>query len=193
MSNLVDNALRFTPDGGKIEIAVAKNANGGRGVGADNGSGIASEHLPRVFDRFYRADASRSSTGTGLGLALVKSIADLHGGSARVQSEVGRGTTVTLRVPESRRRSDDDGFLTASVTSGKTIRPERSHDRQRSATTARTNGTFFRVCDSAGEPVASTSCMNPAHLHIILNHIPVVGIPSPPPCWSTDCSVAAKR
>jgi signal transduction histidine kinase len=66
----------------------------------DNGSGIAPEHVPRVFDRFYRADSSRSSTGTGLGLALVKSIADLHGGTASVQSELGRGTTVTIVLPK---------------------------------------------------------------------------------------------
>jgi signal transduction histidine kinase len=55
--------------------------------------------LPRVFDRFYRGDASRSSAGTGLGLALVKSIVDLHGGSARIQSEAGSGTAVTLIFP----------------------------------------------------------------------------------------------
>ena len=65
----------------------------------DTGCGIAPEHLPRVFDRFYRADSSRSSQGSGLGLALVKSIMDLHGGSAAVESEVDRGTTVTLTFP----------------------------------------------------------------------------------------------
>jgi two-component system heavy metal sensor histidine kinase CusS len=99
VSNLVDNALRFTPDGGKISIAVNVNANAGEVSVRDNGSGIPSEHLPRIFDRFYRVESSRSSMGTGLGLALVKSIADLHGGSAAVQSEVGRGTTVTLVLP----------------------------------------------------------------------------------------------
>jgi two-component system heavy metal sensor histidine kinase CusS len=66
---------------------------------SDNGCGIAAEHLPRVFDRFYRAESSRSSDGAGLGLALVKSIVDLHGGSAKIDSEVGRGTTVKLRFP----------------------------------------------------------------------------------------------
>jgi two-component system heavy metal sensor histidine kinase CusS len=99
VSNLIDNALRFTPDGGSIAIAVATNASGAEVSVRDNGSGIAREHLPRVFDRFYRADSSRSSMGTGLGLALVKSIADLHGGSASVQSDLGRGTTVTLTFP----------------------------------------------------------------------------------------------
>ena len=66
---------------------------------SDNGCGIAPEHLPRVFDRFYRADSSRSSGGAGLGLALVKSIVDLHGGLARIESEVGHGTIVTIIFP----------------------------------------------------------------------------------------------
>ena len=66
---------------------------------SDNGSGIAAEHLPRVFDRFYRAESSRSSDGAGLGLALVKSIVELHGGSATIDSEIGHGTTVKLRFP----------------------------------------------------------------------------------------------
>jgi signal transduction histidine kinase len=65
----------------------------------DNCRGIEPEHLPRVFDRFYRADASRSSDGAGLGLALLKSIVDLHGGSATIESTVGRGTTVKLIFP----------------------------------------------------------------------------------------------
>jgi two-component system heavy metal sensor histidine kinase CusS len=99
VSNLIDNALRFTPEGGAIQIAMARNAQHSKVVVSDNGLGIAPEHLPRVFDRFYRADPSRSSDGAGLGLALVKSIVDLHGGSATVQSESGRGTSVTLIFP----------------------------------------------------------------------------------------------
>jgi two-component system, OmpR family, heavy metal sensor histidine kinase CusS len=100
VSNLVDNALRFTPDGGEIKISVTvRNAHSEIAV-SDNGSGIAPEHLPRVFDRFYRADPSRSSGGAGLGLALVKSIVDLHGGSVRIDSEVGHGTIVTIIVPK---------------------------------------------------------------------------------------------
>jgi two-component system heavy metal sensor histidine kinase CusS len=99
VSNLVDNSLRFTPDGGAIRISVAERNEHSEISVSDTGSGIAAEHLPRVFDRFYRADSSRSSHGAGLGLALVKSIVDLHGGSARMQSELGRGTTVTLIFP----------------------------------------------------------------------------------------------
>ena len=101
ISNLVDNAVRFTPDGGRITISLATNAEGAEIVVTDTGCGIAAEHLPRVFDRFYRVDPSRSSEGTGLGLALVKSIADLHGGSLAVESEIGHGTSVTLRFPRS--------------------------------------------------------------------------------------------
>lgn len=100
VGNLVDNALRFTPENGSIEIALAERATDFEVAVSDNGSGIAPEHLPRVFDRFYRADSSRGSDGAGLGLALVKSIVDLHGGSAKISSEVGHGTIVTLRFPK---------------------------------------------------------------------------------------------
>jgi len=99
VGNLVDNALRFTPKNGSIQIALAEHAAGFEIAVSDNGCGIAPEHLPRVFDRFYRAESSRGSDGAGLGLALVKSIVELHGGSARVESELGRGTTVTLTFP----------------------------------------------------------------------------------------------
>jgi two-component system, OmpR family, heavy metal sensor histidine kinase CusS len=99
LSNLIDNALRFTTDGGNIHISIGSRDGRTEVSVRDTGSGIASEHLPRVFDRFYRGDASRSSAGTGLGLALVKSIVDLHGGSAKIKSELGRGTTVTLTFP----------------------------------------------------------------------------------------------
>ncbi len=96
MSNLVDNALRFTPDGGTVQISIAARAKHSEVAVSDSGCGIPSEHLPRVFDRFYRVDSSRSSVGAGLGLALVKSIVDRHGGSAKIESEVNRGTTVVL-------------------------------------------------------------------------------------------------
>src|SRR5438034_3459288 len=100
VGNLVDNALRFTPKNGSIQIALAEHAADFEVAVSDNGYGIGPEHLPRVFDRFYRAESSRGSDGAGLGLALVKSIVELHGGSARIQSEVGRGTTVTLIFPK---------------------------------------------------------------------------------------------
>jgi len=99
VGNLVDNALRFTQEQGSIQIVLADHAANFEVAVSDNGCGIAPEHLPRVFDRFYRVESSRGSDGAGLGLALVKSIVDLHGGSARIQSEVGRSTTVTLIFP----------------------------------------------------------------------------------------------
>jgi len=99
VSNLVDNALRFTPEGGTIQISITVKAAHSQVTVSDDGCGITPEHLPRVFDRFYRADSSRSSGGAGLGLALVKSIVDLHGGTARIESKVNRGTTVTLIFP----------------------------------------------------------------------------------------------
>src|SRR5215468_6143318 len=99
VGNLLENALRFTAEHGSIGVAVSKRNSDFEIAIHDNGSGIAAEHLPHVFDRFYRAESSRSSDGAGLGLALVKSIVDLHGGSAIIESEVGDGTTVTLKFP----------------------------------------------------------------------------------------------
>jgi two-component system, OmpR family, heavy metal sensor histidine kinase CusS len=97
--NLLDNALRFTPEGGLIQIALSEHNAVFEVAVSDNGCGIASEHLSRVFDRFYRAESSRGSDGAGLGLALVKSIVDLHGGRTAIDSQVGRGTTVKLMFP----------------------------------------------------------------------------------------------
>jgi len=99
VGNLLDNALRFTPEHGSIHIGLSKPKADFEVAVSDSGCGIAAEHLPRVFDRFYRAESSRGSDGAGLGLALVKSIVDLHGGSAKIDSEVGRGTTVKLTFP----------------------------------------------------------------------------------------------
>ncbi len=101
LTNLFDNALRYTPENGRIRVATRR----GRGETvlsvADTGSGIPSEHLPRVFERFYRVDASRSRQegGTGLGLAIVKHLVEAHGGRVTVESELGRGTTVLLYFP----------------------------------------------------------------------------------------------
>ncbi|PYK10455.1 MAG: two-component sensor histidine kinase [Verrucomicrobia bacterium] len=100
VGNLLDNALRFTPENGSIQITLSDHDADFEVAVSDTGCGIAPEHLPRVFDRFYRAESSRGSDGAGLGLALVKSIVDLHGGSATIQSQVGHGTTVTLQFPK---------------------------------------------------------------------------------------------
>jgi len=99
LSSLRGSALRFSPDGCNVTITTETKPERTELAVEDTGCGIPPQHLPRVFDRFYRADSSRSSQGTGLGLALVKSITDLHGGSVEVASEVNRGTTVTLTFP----------------------------------------------------------------------------------------------
>jgi signal transduction histidine kinase len=100
--NLVENALRHTPEGGKITIATAEARNGVGLTVADTGTGIAPEHLPRIFERFYRADSGRSreAGGTGLGLAIVKHLVEAHGGSVSADSVVGSGTTIRIFFPE---------------------------------------------------------------------------------------------
>jgi two-component system heavy metal sensor histidine kinase CusS len=102
VSNLLSNALTHTPRGGRVSVSVNPSAAGGLEVAiADTGCGIAPEHLPRLFDRFYRADPARSHHphGAGLGLAIVKSIMTLHGGSVTVESAPGKGARFTLIFP----------------------------------------------------------------------------------------------
>lgn len=102
VSNLVSNAITHTPNGGSVTLAVAAEDAEIRIAISDTGTGIPAEALPRVFDRFFRVDPSRSKTsggGTGLGLAIVHSIMTLHGGTAEIASQLGQGTCVTLRVP----------------------------------------------------------------------------------------------
>jgi two-component system phosphate regulon sensor histidine kinase PhoR len=98
--NLVDNAIKYT-ERGEIVISLAADARDGLLVVRDTGAGIPAEHLPRIFERFYVVDKSRSRRvgGTGLGLSIVKHIVQLHGGTISVASEVGRGTTFTVRLP----------------------------------------------------------------------------------------------
>lgn len=106
LHNLVDNAVKFTPPGGQVTIASGRGARGWAWIEvSDTGAGIAAEHLPHLFDRFYRVDRSRSRAagdrgGTGLGLAIVKRIARLHGGSVSVESEAGQGSRFRLELPE---------------------------------------------------------------------------------------------
>ncbi|HMM22477.1 MAG TPA: ATP-binding protein [Selenomonadales bacterium] len=96
---LMDNALKFTPAGGQITATVTA-ANGGIALSvADTGAGIAVEDLPHIWERFYKADRSRSSGGAGLGLAIARQIIDLHGATVKVDSACGEGTTFTVRFP----------------------------------------------------------------------------------------------
>lgn len=102
IGNLVANAIAHTPRGGAVRI-LARDAGASFSIEvADTGEGIASEHLPHVFDRFYRIDQNRSSAegNLGLGLAIVKSVAALHGGTVAIESRQGGGTRVTLRLPK---------------------------------------------------------------------------------------------
>ena len=99
VNNLVSNAVHVTPPGGTVIISIVTGESFSKIAVTDSGPGIASEHLSRVFDRFYRVDASRHSKGNGLGLALVQSIMQIHKGEASIVSEIGRGTTVTLTFP----------------------------------------------------------------------------------------------
>jgi two-component system phosphate regulon sensor histidine kinase PhoR len=100
--NLISNALRYAQSGKKIMIGAEKRDNGIEFFVRDFGPGIASEHLPRIFERFYRVDKARSreSGGTGLGLAIVKHIVLNHGGTVRVESAVGHGTTFFFLLPK---------------------------------------------------------------------------------------------
>ena len=101
LTNLFDNALRYTPPGGRIVVAAGPVAGGTLVTVSDNGSGITGQHLPRVFERFYRADPARSRDqgGTGLGLAIVKHLVEAHGGWVEAQSAPGRGTTIRMVFP----------------------------------------------------------------------------------------------
>ena len=101
LSNLIDNALRYSPAGGTITISSAASGDGVAVRVSDQGSGIASEHLTRIFERFYRVDPARSRDegGTGLGLAIVRHLVEAHGGRVDAESELQRGTAIQCWFP----------------------------------------------------------------------------------------------
>jgi signal transduction histidine kinase len=101
LSNLVENAVRYTPEGGTVTLFSEPDSAGVRIGVRDTGGGIAPEHLSRIFERFYRVDPARSrdAGGTGLGLAIVRHLVEAHGGRVRADSAIGRGTTVTAIFP----------------------------------------------------------------------------------------------
>lgn len=105
VANLVSNAVRYTPPGGRIEVGWRESGNELVMAVRDTGPGIAPEHLPRLSERFYRVDRSRSreTGGTGLGLAITKHVAQRHGGALRIESQPGMGSTFMLVLPVSRR------------------------------------------------------------------------------------------
>jgi two-component system phosphate regulon sensor histidine kinase PhoR len=109
VTNLVNNAVRYTPPDGAIEVAWRVRADGfGELSVSDTGPGIAREHLPRLTERFYRVDGSRSrdTGGTGLGLSIVKHVVQRHGGEFDIQSEPGKGSSFRLLFPAARTRRE---------------------------------------------------------------------------------------
>ena len=100
VSNLLDNACKFSPDGGSIDVTLADEGELVALSVRDHGPGIPRQELPRVFERFYKGDASRSAAGVGLGLAIVKHIVRIHSGTVEAQSVPGEGATFTLRLPK---------------------------------------------------------------------------------------------
>jgi heavy metal sensor kinase len=112
--NLVDNGLKYTPAGGPVTVSVERQDGTAVIQVADGGVGIASEHLPHVFERFYRVDAARSRAegGAGLGLTIGRWIAEAHGGTIRADSELGRGSTFTVHLPLAIEDSSTNGSAT---------------------------------------------------------------------------------
>ncbi|MDZ4864876.1 MAG: ATP-binding protein [Gemmatimonadota bacterium] len=98
---MCDNALRYTPAGGTITLRTAAEEGGVTIAVRDTGSGIPSDHLSRIFERFYRADAARAREegGTGLGLAIVKHLVEAHDGRVSAASQVGKGTEISCWFP----------------------------------------------------------------------------------------------
>jgi two-component system phosphate regulon sensor histidine kinase PhoR len=108
LSNLISNAVRYTPGGGRILVRWERAADGGAVFSVqDTGPGIAPEHIPRLTERFYRVDRSRSreTGGTGLGLAIVKHVLQRHGASLDIRSTLGKGSTFSVHLPPARLRS----------------------------------------------------------------------------------------
>jgi len=98
-ANLVDNAIKYTPSGGSVRIAVTHEAGSALVIVSDTGIGIPLEHLPRIWERLYRADRSRTERGLGLGLSLVRAYVQAHGGTVEATSQPGGGSMFTVRLP----------------------------------------------------------------------------------------------
>ena len=109
LTNLIGNALKFTPRGGSVRVVLSPNTRGARIQVIDTGVGIDAAELPHVFDRFYRGSRANEArgSGSGLGLAIVRSVVEMHGGRVMVESRVGSGSTFTVTLPPDPRRSAD--------------------------------------------------------------------------------------
>ena len=99
VANLIDNAVKYTPAGGRVDVDIARDDHRARIRVRDTGPGIPADELPRIWDRLFRGDTSRTERGLGLGLSLVKAIVEAHGGSVEVASQPGHGSTFTVSLP----------------------------------------------------------------------------------------------
>ena len=109
ITNLISNAINYTPEGGEVTVSFDEGKKNVTTIVTDTGEGIPKQHLHRIFERFYRVDKSRSREkgGTGLGLAIVKHILDGHNSKPEVQSEVGKGSEFSFKLPRSKDNDDD--------------------------------------------------------------------------------------
>ena len=100
-TNLLSNAAKYAPQSPEISITATREADGGLAIAIkDNGVGIPKDELPNLFDRFFRASTSEGISGTGIGLNLARELVEMHDGTISVESDVGVGTTFTVRLPE---------------------------------------------------------------------------------------------
>ena len=107
--NLVDNAVRFTPSGGAVTVSAHRHNGSVEICVSDTGVGIPPEHLPRLFERFYRVDSARAREdgGTGIGLAIARSVVEAHGGHLKAESEMGKGSSFTFDLPVAAAATND--------------------------------------------------------------------------------------
>jgi signal transduction histidine kinase len=170
--NLLSNAVKFTPHGGKIAVCVEQNESDARVTVQDTGQGIDSEFLPRVFDRFRQADSSttRSFGGLGLGLAIVRHLVELHGGTVSAYSEgVGKGATFTATFPLLADRTEPVAHVpeisSTDIHSLNGLRvllvDDEAEARQIISTVITRTGAEVRSCESAHEALAKLSEWKP--------------------------------
>ena len=99
-ANLLDNAIKYTPEGGQVTISVGEESGQAVARFRDNGIGIPAEEQHKIWSRLYRGDKSRSQRGLGLGLSLVKAVVEAHGGTVTVASQLDHGAEFTVRLPK---------------------------------------------------------------------------------------------
>ncbi|CAN5122475.1 hypothetical protein BH18ACI2_BH18ACI2_13410 [soil metagenome] len=117
--NILSNAIKFTPAGGRVELMSEHDGTTARIIVCDTGQGIDAECLPRIFERFYQADESSGGRGLGLGLAIVRHLTEMHGGSVRAASPGrGQGATFTVELPLLELRMSDSGLQIEAAANG---------------------------------------------------------------------------